>query len=628
MLRLVLSLLFLILSLDVIAQNNSNGFISICYHDVKDEWDDDPMTVTTERLIKHFSWLKGHGYHPVSIQDIIDANQGKKRLPDKAVLLTFDDGYRNFYYKVYPVLKMFNYPAVFALVTSWMETPAGQKVKYGDQLKSRDSFLSWKQVNELMNSGLIEIASHSDNLHRGVIGNIQGNSQPAAVTRQYSSIDKHYEMDEAFQRRISQDLQLSSDVLLKRTGKRPRVIVWPYGAYSKEVNKIAQKKGMVIALGLDDSINKVQDISVINRHLINDNPSLSDFVYNLNHFSERDPIRVAHVDIDYIYDENPEQINKNLSKLLDRIKSMRINTVYLQAFSDPDGDGNTNSVYFPNRHLPVRSDLFNRVAWQLRTRANVSVYAWMPVLSFQVSSPDDWWVHEWKNRQAIISTNNYQRLSPFNMQAREFVAEIYQDLAKYTHFAGLLFHDDALLTDFEDASPVAVQKMAGMTNEQKLQAKINALTGFTEYLANKVRYYRPEIKTARNLYANVVMQPESSEWFAQTFSDFFEHYDYVAVMAMPYMENAEDPRQWLNTFVDKVKQQHPEALKKTVFELQTVDWRNQQKIPGHELRYQMGLLQRKNALNFGYYPDDFHVDQPPLSIVKEMMSLEVFPYGM
>lgn len=628
MLRLVLSLVFLFLSLDAVAQNNSNSFISFCYHDVKDEWDDDPMTVSTERLINHFSWLKAHGYHPISIQDVIDANEGKKNLPDKAVLLTFDDGYRNFYYKIYPALKIFNYPAVFAIVTGWLEIPPGQMVQYGDQLKPRDNFLNWKKVKEMMDSGLIEIASHSDNLHHGVVGNMQGNSQPAAITRQYSMKDKHYETDDAFQRRISKDIQRSSDILLKRTGKRPRVMVWPYGAYSKEVNKIAEKKGMVISLILNGSLNTVEDISVINRHLIMDNPSLSDFVYTLNHYSERDPIRVVHVDLDYIYDKDPVQINKNLSKLLNRIKAMRINTVYLQAFSDPDGDGNTDSLYFPNRHLPVRSDLFNRVAWQLQTRANVDVYAWMPVLSFQASLPDEWWVHEWKNRQAIISSQNYQRLSPFHMQAREFVSEIYQDLAKYSHFSGLLFHDDAFLTDFEDVSPEAIKITYGMSNEQKLQAKINALTDFTEYLANKVRYYRPEIKTARNLYARVVMYPESSEWFAQTFADFFEHYDYVAVMAMPYMENAKNPRQWLDALIDKIEQQHPDALKKTVFELQTVDWRNQQKISSHELSYQMELLQRKNALNFGYYPDDFHLDQPPLSTVKEKMSLEVFPYGM
>ncbi|PFW72986.1 poly-beta-1,6-N-acetyl-D-glucosamine N-deacetylase PgaB, partial [Bacillus sp. AFS075960] len=57
--------------------------------------------------------------------------------------------------------------------------------------------------------------------------------------------------------------------------------------------------------------------------------------------------------------------------------------VYLQAYADPKGTGVAEAVYFPNRHLPMRSDLFSRAAWQLNTRSNVQVYAWMPVLAFR-----------------------------------------------------------------------------------------------------------------------------------------------------------------------------------------------------------------------------------------------------
>jgi hypothetical protein len=53
---------------------------------------------------------------------------------------------------------------------------------------------------------------------------------------------------------------------------------------------------------------------------------------------------------------------------------MGVNTVYLQAFSDPDANGSADMVYFPNRHIPMRADLFNRVAWQIQTRTPVSVF--------------------------------------------------------------------------------------------------------------------------------------------------------------------------------------------------------------------------------------------------------------
>ncbi len=624
MLRLTLLLVTLFFCQPGLADNR---FISLCYHDVKDEWDDNPMTVTTENLISHFSWLKEHGYHPVSVQDILDAKAGKFRLPEKAVLLSFDDGYKNFYHKIYPALKLFNYPAVFGVVTSWLQVAEGESVQYGDQQKAREDFLSWTQIREMMNSGLIEIASHSHDLHRGLQGNPQGNSQPAAITRQYFPATGLYENDFHYLQRVRDDLKRSADILQQYTGKRPRVMVWPYGAYSRETQAIARQQGMTLSLALDSKINAVEAVDVITRHLVIDNPDINHYIYSMHHLEDQQPIRVAHVDLDYIYDPNPEQINANLSKLLDRIKQMRINTVYLQAFSDPDGDGNTDALYFPNRHMPVKADLFNRIAWQLKTRAQVNVYAWLPVLSFQSDVPEDWWVYENKNGNIIKSTNNYQRLSPFHPDARRWVGEIYQDLAKTSHFSGILFHDDAFLTDFEDFSPYAVTQLKSLPPAQQLDKKITALSDFTHYLAEQVRFYRPEIKTARNMYANVVMQPVSSEWFAQTLQNFLDNYDYVALMAMPYIENAEHPESWLKELIAKVAA-HPDALQKTVFELQTVDWRTQQKIPNDTLRTHLQILQRHNVMNYGYYPDDFHIDSPSLSMLKEMMTLETFPYGI
>ncbi len=58
--------------------------------------------------------------------------------------------------------------------------------------------------------------------------------------------------------------------------------------------------------------------------------------------------------------------------------------MYLQAFADPDGDGLVKEVWFPNRLLPMKADIFSRVAWQLRTRSGVNIYAWMPVLSWDL----------------------------------------------------------------------------------------------------------------------------------------------------------------------------------------------------------------------------------------------------
>ncbi|SJM91393.1 poly-beta-1,6-N-acetyl-D-glucosamine N-deacetylase PgaB [Crenothrix polyspora] len=603
-----------------------DSFIALCYHDVKDSWDDDPTTVSVDVLLSHLSWIKTHNFHPVSIQDIVDARNGDKPLPENAVLLTFDDGYSSFYSRIYPALKSFHYPAVYGLVTSWMEIQQGQMVKYGSQLKPREDFISWPQVQEMVDSGLIEMASHTDDLHHGIISNPQNSSEPAATSRGYNPDTKSYESDNAFRARIDADLQKSADTLFQHLGKRPRALIWPYGSFSHETIGIARDNGFSVTMSLQDGMNNLYDLIAVKRHLITDNKTLADFAYTLTHFNESEPVRVAHVDLDYVYDKDPLQLDRNLDKLLDRMLSLHINTVYLQAYADPDGNGNADALYFPNRHLPMRSDLFNRVAWQLKTRARVNVFAWLPVLAFAVDAPDDWWVHELKDGKTMRSKNSYQRLSPFHHEAREFITEIYEDLAKNAHFYGVLFHDDAMLTDFEDMSPAALSHTKGLKPEEQMAVKVSALTDFTLHLAEKVRHYRPEIKTARNLYANVALNPASSAWLSQSLPNFLQSYDYVAVMAMPQMENAEKPSEWLTELINKIAL-HPQGLKKTVFELQAVDWKTRQPIPDEEVASQMELLQRHNALNFGYYPDNFLLNQPSLTMLKTMMSLETHPYG-
>ncbi|MEX5538898.1 poly-beta-1,6-N-acetyl-D-glucosamine N-deacetylase PgaB, partial [Pseudomonas syringae] len=54
------------------------------------------------------------------------------------------------------------------------------------------------------------------------------------------------------------------------------------------------------------------------------------------------PQKIMHVDLDYIYDKDQKQEEKNLGALLDRIQKMNVTTVYLQAFSDPDANGSAS----------------------------------------------------------------------------------------------------------------------------------------------------------------------------------------------------------------------------------------------------------------------------------------------
>ena len=69
----------------------------------------------------------------------------------------FDDGYSSFYTRVWPLLKAYNVPALWAPVGSWVDTPPDKKVDFGGLMTARDKFATWEMVRELSRSPLVEI---------------------------------------------------------------------------------------------------------------------------------------------------------------------------------------------------------------------------------------------------------------------------------------------------------------------------------------------------------------------------------------------------------------------------------------------------------------------------------------
>lgn len=629
-----------------------NHFLALAYHDVEDQDPDQAyLSVRTDKLVEQLTWLRENGYQAVSVDQIIEARQGGKPLPARAVLLSFDDGYRSFYTRVLPVLKAFDWPAVLAPVGVWMDTPIDQKVDFGGAMTARSRFLTWPQITEISRSGLVEIAAHTDASHYGASANPQGNTQPAAAIRTYDGSTGSYETDTAFMRRLDRDVVRITRKIRKATGKPPRVWVWPYGAEGGSALRVVAANGYELALTLEDGPAQVGRLMSTPRMLLANDPQLRAFADSIAGMEARPLMRVAHVDLDYVYDADPAQMERNLGELVQRIKDMRVNTVFLQAFADPQGDGTVRSLYFPNRLLPMRADLFNRAAWQLRNRADIEVYAWMPVLSFDLDAGIarvTRWDPADPQASPMPDAGQYQRLSPFDPLARARIGELYEDLARHAFFDGILFHDDALLSDFEDASPAALAayREAGLPDSiERLRAdpamlrrwtrfKSRYLVDFTVQLADRVRAIRgPKLKTARNIFAAPILQPESETWFAQNLDDFLEAYDWTAPMAMPLMENVPSGQEhaWLDQLVDAVAQSRPDALNRTVFELQSRDWRIG---PGRPeatpvdtgiLAGWMKRLQLRGARSFGYYPDDYATDQPRLRDIRPAISVNWYP---
>ncbi len=619
-------------------------FAVLCYHDVRDDFRAHPdvYTIETQQLIFQFEWLRSHGYHVVSLAEVVAARRNQATLPDHAVVLTFDDGFDSVYSRVFPLLQAFHYPATVALAGVWLDDAksADGRVEYGDESLPRGAFLRRDQIRAMQRSGLVEFASHTYALHEGIPANPQGNLEPAAVSWRYDPGRHAYEDEAAHVARIRDDLERSRAEVLHLSGVPPRAIVWPYGAHDSMTDRIAAEFGMTIGFTLELGWNTPQtpDRS-LHRTLITHDHGLADFANVLQQPFRPAPVRAMQVDLDFVYDPDLAQQEANLSLLLDRVKAMGVNTVYLQAFADPEGSGTAGALYFPNRRLPMRADLFNRAAWQLRTRTGVAVYAWMPLLAFDLEATDPAHGH-WVAAAPATRAGKVRRLSPFDPLVRAAVADIYRDLSAHAPIQGLLFSDDATLNDFEDAGPDALRTygewglptdVAAIRADASLAArwserKIEYLTRFSQDAAAIVSADHDGLLLARNLFAAVVTQPQSTAWFGQSMPSALGAYDYVALMAMPYLEERRgDANSWLAGLADAVAR-IPGGLAKTVFELQSVDWaQHNQPVSGATLASQIAILRRAGASQFAYYPDDFRHGRPSIDELRPALGTVLRP---
>lgn len=627
--------LFLLALLSQLVRADEPGYQVLCYHDIVEaNAGTSPVdSIATRQLSDHFAWLRSNGYTVISVQDLVDARSGRKPLPPKAILLTFDDGYASFYKIVFPLLKAYGYPATLSVVGSWLEKDMNQSVIYGDGRISRRQFIGLGQLKEVAASGLVEIASHTYDLHRGILGNPQGNVMPAATTRLYDRASSSYESDAVYEARISADLKKNSDFIEKVTGKRPRVIVWPYGRYNGEAQGLAENLGMAIGMTLDDGVNRLAEgFSSIHRYYLKNDPDSLRLPWSLD-TSDSPAMRVMHVDLDYVYDRDPVQQEKNLGMLLERIKASGATAVFLQAYADDDASGVAKQLYFPNRHLPVKADLFGRVSWQIAMRTSAQVYAWLPLTAFIPPTGHALTGHFVRSADGSPGIG-YARLSPFSAKAREFIAEIYEDLGRHAYFAGLLIHDDAALSDMEDASADALAYYANQLglpqdvmeirqNPEQMarwsKAKTSFLSRFAGELRNRTERFRKPLKLARNYYAEPILNPEAEKWFAQSLPDALRHFDWVAIMAMPYMEKAAAPKSWLDQLVNSVRKVDG-ADKKVIFELQAKKWSPDRPIPSTEIAGWMRQLRVKGIRHFGYYPDDPFANHPDIKVLKRELS--------
>ena len=209
----------------------------IMYHSILDNPSrQGDYVITPEQFEEDLQCLQANGYTTVGINDLIAyVNEGVP-LPDKAVVLTFDDGYYNNYHYAHPLLTEYGMKAVLSPIGIWSEYYSAHPSECN---RDNYSHLTWEQLREMAQSGAWEIQNHSYDLHH-----IDGGQKGAAKRKD--------ENEDAYRRRLKADLATAQDLLREQVGVTPSAFAYPYGAISEASQGVLEEMGFVASLSCEE----------------------------------------------------------------------------------------------------------------------------------------------------------------------------------------------------------------------------------------------------------------------------------------------------------------------------------------------------------------------------------------
>lgn len=214
----------------------------IMYHHItKDEKKCGKYTVHKNEFENDLKYIKENGYTTVTVKDLINFTNGKETLPEKPIMLTFDDGFESFYVLAYPLLEKYNSKAVVAVIGSVTE-----KYSEIDDHNINYSNLNFDELKFLNSTKLVEIQNHSFDMHQNASGKRKGVSKLKS------------ESEQQYTENLIADLNKCYDVILKNTGIKMTAVAYPFGAYNKTTLKIIKDLGYQCTLTCEEKVGKIE----------------------------------------------------------------------------------------------------------------------------------------------------------------------------------------------------------------------------------------------------------------------------------------------------------------------------------------------------------------------------------
>jgi len=221
---------------------------TLMYHDIWPKAQPGRSSITVADFRRQMELLKENGFHVITMDQYADFILNKGKIPDNAVLLTFDDGYETFYTYAYPILKEFGYTATNFLIVSSVDNPK----------KPGSPKLRWDQIKRMRQDGM-SFYSHTYDQHYTVPVNAEGKQKPALMHSQYLPKEQRMETPEEYRDRITKDLTKAEERLKAELGNKRSILCFPYGKYSLTTLEAAKTTGIQLMFTTMEGIDTRAD---------------------------------------------------------------------------------------------------------------------------------------------------------------------------------------------------------------------------------------------------------------------------------------------------------------------------------------------------------------------------------
>lgn len=211
----------------------------LMYHSVlKDTGRSGRYIVTPQTVENDFAYLKEHGYESILPCELAERVTKGEPLPEKPVMITFDDGYLNNLTYVLPLLEKYDYKAVVSIVGSYSEcfsvTPDHNPAY---------AHLCWDDIAELSESGRVEIGNHTYDMHKK-------DKRKGAKRMMGESEAQYYET-------LIADVGKTQSLLEEYCGIVPTTFAYPFGYVCEESVPILKEMGFTVLLTCTEKVNMI-----------------------------------------------------------------------------------------------------------------------------------------------------------------------------------------------------------------------------------------------------------------------------------------------------------------------------------------------------------------------------------